>query len=96
MREIKYYQKTTDLLLRSLPFERLVRELGEGLNIRAESYRWNLAAIKVLQFATEAFLVALLEDTNKAAIHAKRITIRPEDMRLVRSIRGSVNPFEAF
>ena len=33
-----------------------------------------------LQEAAEAYLVSLFEDTNLAAIHAKRVTIQPKDL----------------
>uniref|UniRef100_A0A183GWM3 Histone domain-containing protein n=1 Tax=Heligmosomoides polygyrus TaxID=6339 RepID=A0A183GWM3_HELPZ len=33
-------------------------------------------------------LTCLFEDTNLAAIHAKRVTIMPKDIHLVRRIRG--------
>jgi histone H3 len=36
----------------------------------------------------EAYLVGLFEDTNLAAIHAKRVTIMPKDIQLARRIRG--------
>lgn len=97
LKQIKYYQQTTDLLLRALPFARLVREVGEDLSIDEFSkYRWKRSAIEILQHAFENYMVALFEDINKAAVHAKRVTIRPEDMHLVRGIRGKVNPNEMF
>lgn len=42
----------------------------------------------VMQEAAEAYLVGLFEDTNLAAIHAKRVTIMPKDIQLARRIRG--------
>lgn len=79
------------------PFERLVKEVADGLTLDGQTkYRWKAAAINVLQIAIEAYLVALMEDTNKAAIHAKRVTIRPEDLHFVRQIRGRVNVNEMF
>lgn len=97
IRQIKYYQKTTDLLIRLLPFERLVKEIADNLSIDGTTkYKWKASAIQALQYAVEAYLVALMEDTNKAAIHAKRVTIRPEDLHIVRSIRGRVNNNEIF
>jgi histone H3/H4 len=96
LRQIKYYQQTTDLLIRLLPFARLVKEIADSLSVDASKYKWKASAIQALQYAVEAYLVALMEDTNKAAIHAKRVTIRPEDLHLVRDIRGGVNPNERF
>lgn len=84
--EIRAYQKSTNLLLRRLPFARLVREIQAGLT--REPYRWQAAALLALQEASEAHLVALFEDTNLCAIHAKRVTIMPKDMQLARRIRG--------
>ena len=86
MREIRAYQKSTNLLLRRLPFARLVREIQQGLT--REPYRWQAAALLALQEASEAHLVGLFEDTNLCAIHAKRVTIMPKDMQLARRIRG--------
>ena len=45
-------------------------------------------AIMALQESAEAYLVGLFEDTNLAAIHAKRVTIMPKDIILARRIRG--------
>jgi len=86
LKEIRLYQKSTGLLMRRLPFARLVREIQQGLT--REPYRWQAAAILALQEASEAHLVGLFEDTNLCAIHAKRVTIMPKDMQLARRIRG--------
>ena len=85
LREIRRYQKSTDLLLRKLPFQRLVREIAQDIK---EDLRFQSTAIMALQEAAEAYLVGLLEDTNLCAIHAKRVTIYPKDMQLARRIRG--------
>ena len=68
LREIRRYQKSTELLIRKLPFQRLVREIA--LDYRTE-LRFQLAAIMALQEASEAYLVGLFEDSNLCAIHAK-------------------------
>lgn len=92
LKQIKFYQKTTDLLIRLLPFSRICREIADTLALSEFShYRWKKSAIEALQHAAETYLVSLFEDINKAAVHAKRVTIRPEDLHLVRSIRGRVN-----
>ena len=89
LREIWRYQKSTELLIRKLPFQRLVRENAQDLgkiNIRFQS-----GAIMALQEASEAYLVGLLEDSNLCAVHAKRVTIMPKDIQLARRIRGERN-----
>lgn len=85
LREIRKYQKTTDLLIRKLPFQRLVREIAQSFK---NDLRFQSTAILALQEAAEAYLVSLFEDTNLCAIHAKRVTIMPKDMHLARRIRG--------
>lgn len=86
LREIRRYQKSTDLLIRKFPFQRLVREIA--LNYKSD-LRFQGTAILALQEASEAYLVELFEDTNLCAIHAKRVTIMVKDMRLARRIRGN-------
>lgn len=85
LREIRKYQKSTELLLRKAPFRRLVREIGENF---ARDLRIQLSALEALQEATEYFLVGLFEDANLCAIHAKRVTVGPKDIQLARRIRG--------
>ena len=86
LREIRYYQSSTDLLLRKLPFARLVREV-QTYFFRKE-YRWQAEAMVALQEAAEAHLVGLFEDANLCTIHAKRVTLMPKDIQLARRIRG--------
>ncbi|ORY24026.1 histone-fold-containing protein [Naematelia encephala] len=85
LREIRRYQKSTELLIRKLPFQRLVREIAQDFKT---DLRFQSSAIGALQEASEAYLVSLFEDTNLAAIHAKRVTIQPKDMALARRLRG--------
>ena len=85
LREIRRFQKSTELLIRKLPFQRLVREIASEFK---NDLRFQSSAVLALQEATEAYLVGLFEDTNLCAIHAKRVTIRPKDMQLARRIRG--------
>lgn len=86
LKEIRAYQQSTDLLLRRLPFARLVREIQ--MTLTRQPYRWQGSAILALQEAAEAHLVGLFEDCNLCAVHAKRVTIMPKDMQLARRIRG--------
>ncbi|ODN04304.1 histone H3.3 [Orchesella cincta] len=85
MQEIRNYQKTTELLIPRLPFQRLVREVCQEFK---SDFRFQAAALAALQEASEAYLVGLFEDTNLLAIHAKRVTIMPKDIQLARRIRG--------
>ena len=75
LREIRKYQKSTELLIRKLPFQRLVREIAQDFKT---DLRFQSSAVLALQEAAEAYLVGLFEDTNLAAIHAKRVTIMPQ------------------
>ena len=85
LRDIRRYQKSTDLLIRKLPFQRLVREIAAGVS---KDLRFQSSAILALQEAAEAHLVSLMEDANMCAMHARRVTIRPKDMQLARRLRG--------
>ncbi|KAF8681070.1 protein heterodimerization [Rhizoctonia solani] len=93
LREIRRYQKSTDLLIAKLPFSRVVREVAQDMTTQAgggypAGLRWQSSALLALQEATEAYLVHLFEDTNLCAIHAKRVTIMQRDIQLARRIRG--------
>jgi histone H3 len=103
LREIRKYQKSTELLLRKyvlflfpfcfvydfplhrLPFQRLVREIAQDYR---SDLKFQSSAILALQEASEGYLTSLFEDTNLCAIHAKRVTIFPKDIKLARRIRG--------
>ena len=85
LREIRKYQKSTELLIRKLPFQRLVREIAQDFKT---DLRFQSSAVMAIQEAAEAYLVGIFEDTNLAALHAKRVTILPKDIQLARRIRG--------
>ena len=85
LREIKKIQKGTNLLLRKLPFQRLVREIVQQHH---GELKFQSVAMEVLQEATEAYMIHTFEDANLCAIHAKRVTIMPKDLALARRIRG--------
>ena len=72
-------------MIRKLPFQRLVREIAQEYK---NDLRFQGTAILALQEATEAYVVSLFEDTNLAAIHAKRVTVMPKDMQLAKRLRG--------
>jgi histone H3 len=85
LREIRRYQKSTDLLIRKLPFQRLIREIAQDYK---SDLRFQGSAVLALQEASEANLTGLFEDSNLCAIHAKRVTVMPKDMQLARKIRN--------
>ncbi|KFD45327.1 hypothetical protein M514_13798, partial [Trichuris suis] len=85
LREIRRYQKSTEMLIRRLPFQRLVREIAQDFKA---DLRFQMSAVLALQEATESYMVGLFEDTNLCAIHARRVTIMAKDIQLARRIRG--------
>ncbi len=85
IREIRKYQKNTDLLIRNAPFQHLVKEIATNFK---SDLRMQSTARLALQEASEAYLVCLFEDSNDCAIHAKCVTIMPKDTQLAQRIRG--------
>merc|ERR1712110_1313398 len=85
LREIRRYQKSSELLLPNRAFERLVREVAQNYK---SDLRFNLNAVKALQHASEHYLVGLLEDSNLCAIHARRTSVQCKDLQLARRIHG--------
>ena len=85
LREIRRYQKTTELLLRKKSFYQLCREMVQDF---AVDMRYQSSSILAMQEATEAYFAGLFEDTNLVAIHTRRVTILPKDIQLVRRIRN--------
>ena len=85
LREIRKYQKSTDLLIRKVPFQRLVREvccgltktLGLGYDLRFQS-----TALLALQEGAESYLVNMFSQCNDICLHAKRVTLQPKDIQL--------------
>mmetsp|Transcript_13620 Transcript_13620/g.45031 ORF Transcript_13620/g.45031 Transcript_13620/m.45031 type:complete len:188 (+) Transcript_13620:174-737(+) len=94
LKEIRKFQKSTELLIRKAPFCRLVREISN--EVSPEPFRYTAESLLAIQEATEDFLVHLFEDCNLCAIHAKRVTIMPKDLQLARRIRGPVYGVSAY
>ena len=88
LREIRIYQKSTNLLIPRLPFSRLVREIAMNMSVR--DIRFKSTALMALQEASEAYIVQVFEDCVLCSIHSKRVTIMPKDMNLARRIRGEI------
>ena len=85
LKDIHHFQGSTALLIRKLPFQRVVREIAQDVKT---DLRFQSAAVLCLQEATEAYIVGLFDDANLCAIHARRVTIMPKDIQLARRIRG--------
>ena len=88
LREIRKYQKSTELLIRKLPFMELVQEVGQQF---LTGVWFQGTTIMALQEASKAYLVSLFEDSNFCTIHAKCVTIMPKDIQLAQRIRGERN-----
>lgn len=88
LREIMKFQKSEKLLIPAAPFIRLVKEISQDYKV---DLRFAADAIKALQESAEAYLVGLFEDSQLAALHAKRVTVMPTDMKFVRTLRGEID-----
>ena len=82
--EIRHYQKSTHMLIPLLAFSRLICEIAKE---RRNDLHFQSAAIQALQEGAEAYIVGLPEDSQKCTTHAKRVTMMPKDMKLVRRVR---------
>ena len=89
LHEIRRYQQSTKSLIRRTPFNKLIKEISQEYRICPEGpgtpsvqVRFQSTALAALQEATENFLVGLFEDVNLLAVHAKRVTVMPRDIRL--------------
>jgi histone H3/H4 len=96
LREIKKYQTSTELLLRKLPFQRLVREIAQQYSTSSgEPYRFSSGAMKNMQEAAEPAVVSLLEQAQEITLVRKRVTVSPKDMHTVMKLRhkdGKADP----
>lgn len=93
LREIRRYQRTTELLIQKAPFRRLVRAISQGIDVHL---RFQVSAVEALQEATEAFMIGVFEDSNLCAIHAKRVTMMPADVKLAQRLRGDKTEAEKY
>jgi len=87
LREIRKYQKSTDLLIRKLPFQRLLRETIQSMKTR-DSLRQQRRAAEAIQSGVESFIVSLFEDSQLLTLHGKRVTVQPKDLNLAMRLNG--------
>jgi histone H3/H4 len=92
--EMRKLQRITELLIQKAPFGRLVREVALESFPGKTDLRFQSTAIMALQEPLEAYLVGMFEDMPLAAIHAKRVTIQPKDIQLVRRIIKERDTFQ--
>ena len=78
------YREPEKLLILRLTFPRLVLEVSQDYTAAP---RFQQKAIVAVQYAVKSHLVKVYEDANLLAKHAKRITVYPNDLKLVRRIR---------
>ena len=92
LREIRRYQKTTNLLIPKICYQRFLREISSDPNKCSQRsdgpFRWQGSAILATQTVAEDYLMVQLEDANVCALHSKRVTVMPKDIQLVRRIKG--------
>jgi histone H3 len=89
LNEIREHQRSTVLLIPKAPFNRLVREIAQGFKT---DIRFGGDSVTALMEAAEYYLVQKFQKYNLYAIHAKRVTIMPKDIRLdeqIDTINGS-------
>ena len=86
LREIRKFQRSTDLLIPKRPLFRVIREITDGIK---PGLRYQGKALLALQEALEAYVVRLMEDSLLCCIHAKRVTLMPKDIQLTLRIRGN-------
>lgn len=91
LREIRKYQKATNLLCRKIAFQRIVREIAQDLC--GPHLRFQSTSILAIQEASEAYISGVLEDANMCAIHGKRVTVMPRDIVLATRLRGGRGHF---
>lgn len=83
LREIRRYQKSTELLIPKLPFSRLAREIMQEFKTDLRVQR---SALMALQEAAETYIVGVFEDANLCTIHVGRQTVMPKDVQLAQRI----------
>jgi histone H3 len=102
LREIRRYQKSTELFLKKGSFANMVQSLyttlsgngkangdkSERYQIGSSDHRNTAASMLAWREATQAYAVGVFDDANLCAIHTKRVTIMPKDMQLARRISG--------
>jgi histone H3 len=84
LREIRRYQKSTDLLIGKAPIERLIHDIDTDLH--SIRHRFKRSAITAIHLSAEEYLQSLFKNTIKVALNSKSLTIRPQDMDIAKQM----------
>lgn len=74
-------------------FQRLVRSFTEDIAeylFNDSGIRFQKAALELLHEAYEHFIVTYLRDANEVAIHCGKVTVKAQDLQLVRKIKNFI------
>jgi histone H3 len=93
LKEIKFYQKSTNFLVSKSPFTRFVRDIAKNVakSTNTDVPRFTAQSLEVLQEVFEAHLSTLMETSYLASRHAKRVTLYPSDIKLINKVKGNSN-----
>ena len=83
LRQVRNYQKNTDLLLNTY-FKELISSHS--------SVVYSRKALNVLQTALESFLVCVAQEANFFAIHDGRVDVQPRDVQIAQRVAHGRNP----
>ena len=92
LREIRKYQRTTDLMIQKKPFYRLVKEIGNNVMgkigiQKAKGMRYTKASLDTTQEIVESWMTTVLEDAQMVALHGRRVKVQVKDLMLVMRMR---------
>ncbi|XP_049831928.1 histone H3-3-like isoform X1 [Schistocerca gregaria] len=89
LKEIRKYQRSTQLVIPKIPFVRLIKEILMTVSRETNVSRIERSAVEALQEAAEMVIVQLFEDGMLCAVHAKRVTLLSRDIHLVLRLTGT-------
>ena len=88
LKEIRYLRRSIKLLIPRSPFVRVVRDILMDLFPSENINRIQAKALEALHEAAEAYIVQFFEDCILLSKHAQRVTLKIQDMVLMRRLRG--------
>ena len=93
LKEIRFYQKSTNFLVSKSPFTRMVRDITRNIarNANTDIPRFTAQSLEILQEVFEAHLTTLMETSYLASRHAKRVTLYPNDIKLINKVTSGNN-----